>query len=76
MNNNILSFELYRHTQTDKAVCVSKQPKSEKIWLPFQMITITEEPIPKKMGNKLRINVFDTVFIEMPEWLAEEKNLI
>lgn len=65
-------FELYIVRFTDKAVLVKESEedaKEDAFWLPFsQILDPDEEYIRKSQGEEIEL--------ELPNWLAEEKDLM
>lgn len=69
MSNELYEFQVTVETATDAAILVNYDGK--EIWLPESQIEYNEVDLVKAlMSNKIEID------IEVPEWLAYEKEMI
>ncbi len=68
MSKEILEFTLVYHRETEFALLVSETEDSIKIWLPKSQVQV-ENVETDRYGTC-------TLEIEIPEWLAEKKELI
>jgi len=67
--NETTEVEIIFITHTDKAISI-RQEEGESIWIPKSLVKNLEDSDYKTFFNG------DEITIEIPEWLAEEKDLI
>ena len=68
MRSDLVDLLLFEHHRTDGAVLVSDTGlEKDAKWLPLSQIEI--EPAPSHSGGR-------EVIVTMPQWLAEQKELV
>jgi hypothetical protein len=63
--NDTDTYDLIYQTETEKAICVREMPDAEDVWLPKSQIDYEEGA---ERG--------DTIVVEIPDRLAEDKGLV
>jgi hypothetical protein len=62
-NHDVVDVECLRHAMTDRAILVSLDEDSPRVWVPLSQCEVETK------GPRI-------VIISMPQWLAEEKELV
>jgi hypothetical protein len=64
MKSALVDMTVFLHRSTPRAILVSEDEESDKVWLPRSQIEIEDDSIDHGPVN-----------ITLPQWLAEEKSL-